>query len=148
MKEIDNEVHIDATAEQVWHLLTDFVNFPQWNPFMQRVTGEPKIGTRLQVTEQPSGTQGRTLRPTVSCVDSQRELRWHTKWFISGLLDRERIFIIEPLDPTHVRFTQREVFTGLLASLRGESRNVAARRGLREMNQALKLRAEQGQPAD
>lgn len=148
MKEVNNEVNIHASAERVWHLLTDFASFPQWNPFIQRASGEPTTGTRLEVTIQPSGAQGVTSRPTVLKAEPNRELRWRHRSRLPGLLDVEHIFTIEPLAADHVRFTQREIFTGLLVALRGGSLDRDTRRGFREMNQALKLRAEQPRSAD
>ncbi|MFQ5793715.1 MAG: SRPBCC family protein [Candidatus Bipolaricaulia bacterium] len=46
MKEIQTEVEIDASAERVWQLLTDFAAFPEWNPFIRRASGKVKTGTR------------------------------------------------------------------------------------------------------
>jgi hypothetical protein len=148
MKEVNNEVDINASAEQVWHLLTDFARFPQWNPFIRRASGEPTTGARLELTIQPSGTQGTTSRPTVLKAEPNRELRWRGRSLLPGLLDVEHIFTIEPLGANHVRFTQREIFTGLLVAFRGGSLDRDTRRGFREMNQALKLRAEQSGSAD
>ena len=143
MKRLDNELEINASAERVWQLLTDFASFPQWNPFIQRASGELKRGAQLKVTLQPSGTHATTIRPTVLKAEPNRELRWIGRWLLPGLLDDEHIFTIEPLDADRVRFTQREIFTGLLAAFHGRSRNTDTRRGFREMGKALKLRAEQ-----
>ena len=148
MKELNNEVEIHASAERVWQLLTDFAGFPQWNPFIHRASGEPKTGARLEVTIQPSGASRTTSRPTVLKVEPNQELRWIERSLIPGLLDVEHIFTIEQLDTTHVRFTQREIRTGLLVPLRARRRATETRRGLKEMNQALKTRAEQPRSAD
>ena len=148
MKQLDNEVEINASAERVWHLLTDFAQFPQWNPFIQRVSGEPIAGSRLDVTIQPSGTEATTIRPIVMKAEPNRELRWRGQWLTSGLLDDEHIFTIEPLEPGRVRFTQREIFTGIFSSFAAHRRNTDTRRGFREMGQALKLRAEQPRSSD
>jgi hypothetical protein len=148
MKEYNNEVEIHASAERVWQLLTDFARFPQWNPFIQRASGEPKAGARLQVTIQPSGASRTTSRPTVLKVEPNHELRWIERSLIPGLLDIEHIFTIEQIDTTHVRFTQREIRTGLLVLLRARRHTTDTRRGLKEMNQALKARAEQPRSAD
>jgi hypothetical protein len=148
MKELNNEVEIHASAERVWQLLTDFARFPQWTPFIQRASGEPKTGERLEVTTQPSGASRTTSRPTVLKVEPNHELRWIERSRIPGLLDVEHIFTIEQLNGEHVRFTQREIFTGLFAPLPARRRSIDTRRGLREMNQALKTRAEQPRSAD
>lgn len=145
MKDLSNELEIDASAERVWQVLTDFASFPQWNPFIHRASGEPKTGTRLEVHVQASGTHGATSRPLVLKAESNRELRWLERLLIPGLLDVEHIFTIEPLGTDRVRFTQRELLTGLLVPLGAHRRNADARRGFREMNLALKARAEQPQ---
>jgi hypothetical protein len=142
MKQLANEVEINASAERVWQLLTDFARFPQWNPFIHHASGETTIGAQLEVTIQPSGAQRTTVRPTVLKAEPNRELRWLERLPIPGLLDVERIFTIEPLGADRVRFTQREIFTGLLVPLRASHHRTDTRRGFKEMNRALKLRAE------
>jgi hypothetical protein len=148
MKELNNELEMNASAERVWQVLTDFASFPQWNPFIQRVSGELKAGKRLEVQIQASRTPGTTIRPLVLKVEPNHELRWVGRWPIPGILNDEHIFTIEPLDTNRVRFTQREIFTGLLSPFHARSRNADTRRGFREMATALKLRAEQSRSAD
>ena len=143
MKELRSEIEIQASAERVWQLLTDFPSFPQWNPFIRKASGNIRVGERLEVNIQPSGASGMTFRPTVLKAEPNRELRWLGHLLISGLFDGEHIFTIEPLGESRVRFTQREVFTGLLVPLFARGLDTDTRRGFEEMNQALKTRAEQ-----
>ena len=143
MKELRTEIEIQASDEQIWQLLTDFASFPQWNPFIRQVKGEAKAGGRLEVHIQPSGASGMTFKPVVLKVEPNRELRWLGRLLIPGLFDGEHIFTIETLEANRVRFTQREVFTGLFVPLFARSLNTDTRRGFEEMNQALKSRAEQ-----
>jgi len=143
MKELRSEIEIQASAERVWQLLTDFPSFPQWNPFIRKASGSIQVGERLEVNIQPSGASGMTFRPTVLKAEPNRELRWLGHLLISGLFDGEHSFTIEPLRESRVRFTQREVFTGLLVPLFARGLDTDTRRGFEEMNQALKTRAEQ-----
>ncbi len=53
MRELRSEVTINAPAERVWELLTDFGSFPDWNPFMQRASGEVVVGEKLVVYLKP-----------------------------------------------------------------------------------------------
>jgi hypothetical protein len=142
MKELRSEIEIAASAERVWEILTDFARFPQWNPFIRRASGNLKGGERLEVTMQPAGARGMTFRPTVLNVEADRELRWLGHLLIPGLFDGEHIFTIEPLGTGRVHFTQREIFTGLLVPLLARGLDTDTRRGFREMNLALKARAE------
>jgi uncharacterized protein YndB with AHSA1/START domain len=66
MKELYSEIEIAACAERVWRILTDFASYPQWNPFIRHISGEPTAGERLEVRLEPPGGMGMTLRPTVS----------------------------------------------------------------------------------
>ena len=143
MKELRSEIEIEAPAERVWQLLTDFSSFPQWNPFIRHASGTILVGERLEVNIQPSGARGMTFRPSVLKAEPNRELRWLGHLLIPGLFDGEHIFTIEPLGESRVRFTQREVFTGLLVPLFARGLDTDTRRGFEEMNQALKARAEQ-----
>jgi hypothetical protein len=143
MKEIRAEIEIQASAERVWQVLTDFASFPQWNPFIRWAIGEAKTNTKLEVHIQPSGARGMTFKPIVLKAEPNHELRWLGRFLMPGTFDGEHIFTIETLGADHVRFTQREVFTGLLVPLLAQSLDSDTRRGFDEMNQALKVRAEQ-----
>jgi len=143
MKELRTEIEIQASNQRVWQLLTDFASFPQWNPFIRQANGEVKVGAGLVIHLQPSGASGMTFKPIVLKVEPDRELRWLGHLLMPGLFDGEHTFTIETLEANRVRFTQREVFTGLLVPLFARSLNTDTQRGFEEMNQALKSRAEQ-----
>ena len=142
MKEIDTEIEIDAAAERVWRVLTDFAAYPEWNPFIRRGEGEVKVGARLHVFIQPSGGRGMSFRPKVLVAHPGRELRWLGHLWVPGLFDGEHSFLIEPLGEGRVRFIQRERFGGLLLPLLWKMLDGETRRGFEEMNRALKLRCE------
>ncbi len=143
MKELRSQIEIQASAERVWQILTDFASFSQWNPFIRRASGNVGVGERLEVCIQPSGARGRTFRPTVVKAEPNRELRWLGRLLIPGIFDGEHIFSIEPLGTNRLRFVQREIFTGLLVPLFTRQLDTNVRRGFEEMNHALKVRAEQ-----
>ena len=141
-KQLSSEIIINSSAERVWELITDFGDFPQWNPFIRRATGEIRTGAKLEVFIQPSGTRGMTFRPKVLKVDPYHELRWLGRLCLPWLFDGEHAFIIEPSSEGSVKFIQREKFTGLLVLFtRGLLRDT--QRGFEEMNRELKKRAEQ-----
>ena len=144
MKELRTEIEINAPAARIWHILTDFASYPDWNPFLRWVRGEARTGARLEVRIQPSGTRGMTFRPTVLRADPERELRWLGYLGVPGLFDGEHEFTIARLSGGHllVRFVQRERFTGVLVPLLFKLLERDTRRGFEEMNRALKTRAE------
>ena len=149
MKELRSEIEIGAPPERVWRVLTDFAAYPEWNPFIRRVSGRPEVDERLVVRMRPSGTRGMTFRPTVMKVEPSRELRWLGHLLVPGIFDGEHIFEIEELERDRVRFVQREVFKGLLVPLLARSLDRDTQRGFEEMNRALRERIEvSGQNAD
>ena len=142
MRELNTEIEINASAERVWQLLTDFDSYPQWNPFIRSIEGKPELNSKLNIFVQPSGARGMKFNPTVLKAEPQRELRWLGSLLIRGLFDGEHVFIIEPLAENRVRFVQHEKFSGLLVPLFWRSLDTDTRRGFNEMNVALKERAE------
>ena len=148
MKELRSEIEIGAPPERVWRVLTDFAAYPEWNPFIRRVSGRPEVDERLVVRMRPSGTRGMTFRPTVMKVEPSRELRWLGHLLVPGLFDGEHIFEIEALDRDRVLFIQREIFKGLFVPLLARSLDRDTQRGFEEMNRALRERAETTDQAD
>ena len=143
-KELYSEIEINSPADRVWKILTDFANFPSWNPFMRSASGELKKGSKLTVRLQPSGARGTTFKPTVLKIEEGRELRWIGHLVFRGLFDGEHILELQPVeDGRRIRFVQRELFSGILLPFLTKTLNNDTSRGFAEMNEALKLRAEQ-----
>ena len=142
MKELHSEIEIDAPAERVWRLITDFASYPRWNPFIRTISGEPTTGKRLEVRIEPPGGRGMTFKPKVLKAEPNRELRWLGHLLVPGLFDGEHSFTIQPLEEDRVRFVQREAFKGLLVPLFARSLQTNTQRGFEEMNRALKERNE------
>jgi hypothetical protein len=142
MQELNTEIEINAPARIVWGLLTDFSRLPEWNPFMQRASGQIKQGEKIEIRLQLPSGPGMTIKPILLKVEPERELRWLGHLFVPGLFDGEHIFTIEPLAEDRVRFIQREEFQGILVSLMLSMIGESTQRGFEAMNQALKVEAE------
>ena len=83
-----------------------------------------------------------TFKPKVLNAEPNRELRWLGHLLVPGLFDGEHSFTIQPLGENRVRFAQREAFRGLLVPLFARNLDNSTLRGFKEMNGALKERAE------
>jgi hypothetical protein len=146
MKQMSTEIEISADVVRVWKVLTDFARFPEWNPLIRSAEGQAKVGDRIKVYLKPPKGMGMTFKPTVLQADEGREFRWLGHLLIPGLFDGEHYFTIESLEGGRVRFTQGEIFRGLLVpvmGLLGVFKNTNP--GFEEMNGALKVRAENPQ---
>jgi hypothetical protein len=141
-REIEESIEIAAGPSEIWWQLTNFDSYYEWNPFITRIDGELREGARLSVTLNLQPTPEITIRPKVIVVDLQRQLRWRGQMGLPNLFDGEHIFTLETTGVNRVCFTQRERFSGLLAAggVALIERNL--RRSFREMNEALRQRAE------
>jgi len=47
MKEYHTSILINAHLEVVWKELTNFKNYPDWNPIVGKLEGEMKVGSKI-----------------------------------------------------------------------------------------------------
>jgi hypothetical protein len=141
MLEIRTHTEIDATATEVWAVLTDFDSYPDWNPFITSISGDRAVGGKLRVRIEPPGARAMQFTPTVLAANPSQELRWLGRFLMPGLVDGEHSFQIEALGDNRVRVTQQEQFRGILVPLM-RSTLAKTRAGFEAMNAALKARAE------
>lgn len=141
MKTIHTDVEIEASPEKVWAVLTDFESYPEWNPFITSIKGEPTAGTKLEVTMQPKGKKAQTFKPEVMLAEPNRVLEWLGHLGVKGVFDGRHHFELEATD-TGTRFVQKEDFSGALVWLLMKMVGEATEGGFHVMNRALKERAE------
>jgi hypothetical protein len=145
LKEIHTQIDIKASAERAWHLLLDFNNYSQWNPFIRQINGTPNVGTKLEIHLQTAGGKKRIYRPTITKIEPYHELRWYGKSFIPGIFNGERIFTIETREANqnHILFLHREIFTGLAVTLAGDRLDTDMYQSFEKMNRAFKTKLEE-----
>jgi len=146
MLEVTAATEIEAPAEAVWEVLTDFDQFRAWNPFIRDAHGSAEVGDMVRVRVRPSIPVPLVFRATVISHDDH-ELRWRGKLLASWLGTGDHRFVVEPIDRGRVRFVQCERFSGLLPWLGGKLLARETQRGFEAMNRALKERAEHAHPA-
>jgi len=76
MKSLHAAVEIDAPAERVWQVVSDFARYCDWNPFIVRSAGEPRVGERLDITIAAPRMKPVSFRPRVPDVERGRLIRW------------------------------------------------------------------------
>ena len=144
MREIHTEMIIDASPERVWHVLTDFAAYPEWNPLIREASGELVVGKRLRV-KLALGKRTATIKPEVVRVEPNRELAWRGSLPIPGLFRGEHHFEIMRNGDTQVSFHHWERFDGILVGVLGGMLE-QTKRAFEQMNVALERRAT-GAPA-
>jgi hypothetical protein len=142
MREINTSIEINASAEIVWKVLTDFQDYPSWNPFIKSIQGESKIGSTLKVTIQPPKQKEMNFTPTVQACHAKQELMWLGKVIHSCIFEGQHRFQIESISPKKVKFIHSEIFKGILVPLMGKMLD-KTQDGFENMNHAFKQRCEE-----
>jgi len=143
MKEIRTEINIKAPIEKVWKILTNFSDYPNWNPFLRWLHGNVAVGNKIAVRITPPGANGMTFKPNVLRFDKNREFRWLGHLFIPGLFDGEHIFELTDNGNGTITFVQREQFKGVFIPFFRKMLDVNTKQGFEAMNDKLKEKAEE-----
>lgn len=145
MIEIYSDIEINASAEKVWEILTNFQAYSEWNPMIKTINGELAVGAQLEVVLKSTEreTQGEfTLNTTIIKLIPNQELRLTRSIVWKILFHAEHIIIIESLGPNRVMFRQATIFRGVFARWLENKINKTSLSGFDEMNAVLKERAE------
>lgn len=136
-KLIYSEILIHSTPEKVWSVLIDFKNYPNWNPFIKSLKGNPATDKTIEVFLQPPGQKGMTFKPAVLTFTPNKEFRWIGKLLIRGLFDGEHVFILQDNQNGTTTFIQYERFRGILVPFVKKMLEENTLKGFEIMNEAI-----------
>lgn len=142
-KEIRSEILIQASAQRVWEILTDFEKYSEWNPFIKSIKGQPKVGQKITARIEPPKASGMTIKPIVLVYNKNKEFRWQGNLGFKGIFDGEHVFELKEQGPNTTLFIHKEGFAGVLVPLLKKMLDENTLNGFKLMNEQLKARAEQ-----
>jgi hypothetical protein len=143
-KEMQTSIDIQASAERVWQVLTDFSAYHEWNPMIRRAKGEAKLGARLKVHFQPAGRKrAQIFWPKLITVTPGRELRWLGWPRLPGIFDIDHYWIITPCGDNRTHLLHGTAILGLFALISEPMLEGSTRKAFMDMNLAHKARAEE-----
>lgn len=137
------EIRINASAQKIWSVFTNFEKYPEWNPFITSLKGQPKKDSRIAVMLQPPGKKPMLFKPRVLKFEKENELRWIGQFIVPRLFDGEHTFLIKENRDGTCTFVQFERFRGILIPLLKKMLDSNTRQGFEQMNEALKKRCEE-----
>ena len=141
--EIKTEILIQATASKIWTILTDFENYPNWNPFIQSITGEVKKGKKIKVRIRQSESNEMAFNPKILNYEVNKQIVWLGHLLFSGVFDGEHKFELIDNGNGTTTFKQSEKFKGILVPFLKKQLEHNTKNGFEEMNKKLKDLAEQ-----
>ncbi|MDO3645900.1 SRPBCC domain-containing protein [Nocardia mangyaensis] len=111
---IDETIEIDAPAEKVWEVLTDFEHYGEWNTFCVEaastlVPGDP-IDMRVRL-----GTNTRAQREWIRTHTPGTEFSYTMKPVALGALHSRRSHTVVALGPNRSRYESRFTLAGWLS---------------------------------
>jgi hypothetical protein len=139
---ITTEIEINAPSTVVWKVLTDFPSYGSWNPFIRQIKGNLIVGKRLSVFARLPCGLPMVLWPKILYFGIDQEISWLGSLLVSGLLDGEHLFMLEPSGEATVRFVQKEVYSGILLPIMWPWLKDQGFEAFGMMNRALKKTAE------
>lgn len=142
-KEIKTEILINATPEKVWSVLTNFDNYPNWNPFLKSIKGEVKVGNNITVTIQQTEAKETTFKPKVLTFKPNQEISWLGRLLMTGIFDGAHKLELTDHRNGTTTFRQSEIFKGILVPLFEKQLDSNTKKGFEAMNKKLKELAEQ-----
>jgi hypothetical protein len=141
-KELKTEITINATPEKVWAILTDFKNYPIWNPFIKSLTGNVAVGETITARLEPPKANAMTFKPKVLVFEKNKKFVWLGHLLFKGLFDGEHSFELIDNKNGTTTFIHSEKFKGILVPLFNKMLDNSTREGFILMNEKLKERAE------
>jgi hypothetical protein len=138
---IEHRIGVQAPPDVIWDLIYDLAGWSEWNPLYPKATGDIHIGSTLDVTLALPGQQPREIHPIVREWVPNEQLHWNLS-LMRGLLKSVRYLEIEQLAEASCIVSNGEIFGGMMGPSAAKRMGRTIHRGFREMNEALKARAE------
>lgn len=142
MFDVSSKIQIDAPRELVWAILADLDAYRRWNPFLRAVSGTAHKGGVLEITVKPRGLAAAVYQPRVLHLREPSEMRWAGPISRLGLLQCETRFLLDDLPGRGTVFQHVQRYSGMLAGVMRSRVETFTAIGFRDMNLALKERAE------
>lgn len=87
-------IHIEASPDDIWRLLTDASSWPEWEPNCTGIDGEVRLGEKLTVHTKLSD---RAFPAKVTAMEAPRSMVW--SWSMPlGMFKGERTFTLTEKD--------------------------------------------------
>ena len=138
---VEHRIGVQAPAEIVWEVVSDFAAWHEWNPLYRKAEGQMKIGTALTLEQHMPGEPAKVIAPIVQDWVPYEQLHWRSKR-VGGFVTAIRYLEIENMGPSNATFSNGELLIGLLLRLVGRDERRRMKAAFTQMGEAVRDRAE------
>jgi hypothetical protein len=139
---VEYRIGVQAPAEILWEVISDFAAWGDWNPVHPRIQGDLRIGTPLNVeVVLGDDAPAKTVEAVVQDWVPYEQLHWRTKR-LRGFVTAIRYLEIEKMGPANATFSNGELFVGALVRLVSRDERRRLRAAYTRMGEAVRERAE------
>lgn len=139
---IDATLDIDAPAELVWSVITDFPRYAEWNPFLRDCRTTLKPGDPIDLQVQLLGPTPRPQREWMLTHTPGREFSYSMKPAPLGALRSRRSHTVTALGPNRSRYESHFELAGWMQPLVRGLLGSKLQQGFAGMTAGIKSRAE------
>lgn len=139
---INRSVEIDAPAEVVWNVITDFASYGEWNPFVPRCESTLEPGSAISMDVQLGGKKLSRQVEWITARDDGRGFSYRMRPLPLGTLSSARVHRIEALEGSRCRYHSHFELRGWLMPLVRAVMDARLDKGFSGMTQGIKRRAE------
>jgi hypothetical protein len=138
---VEHRTGVQAPAELVWELISDFSTWADWNPIYRKAEGQMKIGTPLTIEQALPGEPVQVIQPVVQDWVPYEQLHWRSSR-LGGFVTAIRYIEIERMGEVNSTFSNGELFMGMLVRWVSKAERRKLRTAYTQMGEALREHAE------
>lgn len=132
---------IDAPAELVWQVITDFEHYPLWNEFCPSIETTLEIGAPVKMqVDLGSGLQEQV--EYITFIDAPSKITWSMENKEGDPIHADRSQLVTPLSDGRCTYVTYDDFSGDFAATMVEQMGEQVRAGFNLCARNLKARAE------
>lgn len=139
MKEYHTQIEINAPIKKVWQVLTDFKEYPNWNPLVGELTGDVREDGMIRTKILPLNN---TYTAKLLSYQKEQEIVWLGKQGAKFLLAGKHYYRLKKLGENKTLLEHGEYFTGLFSHFISGKLLNKMEQAFHEHNKALKSMAE------
>ena len=140
MKEYHTTIIINSSISKVWNELTNFDDYPKWNPLVGKLEGDIKEGNQIATYIVPLKN---TYQPVIISYKINEELVWLGIQGAKFLMAGKHYYMLRSISTTQTELLHGEYFTGLLSYALPSSMLKRMKTAFELHNSILKKRVEE-----